>query len=188
MSGQYSALQVASYVGRAFSTFLVNSVILQKHYIAVALFYRLEAVVEKHSPNSILVPAMKNWFRCFVFFLGVCVCGNPNHKANHNCEDPNITPKPAKYCFSCSFVPQRRTAMTVFCCILSQYRGSFNVSNGFGCGLLRRQVRVWYVPPRGVDAWLAYRILCAGLVPVNYLDNQAYEYYCRVGAIVSTIS
>ena len=39
-----------------------------------------------------------------------------------------------------------------------------------------------------MDAWLAYRILCAGLVPVNDLGTQAYEYYCRVDRMVSRIS
>ena len=39
----------------------------------------------------------------------------------------------------------------------------------------------WYVLPRRVDAWLAYRILCAGLVSVIDLGAQAYEYYCGVG-------
>ena len=39
-----------------------------------------------------------------------------------------------------------------------------------------------------MDAWLAYRILSAGLVPVNDLGTQAYDYYCRVGGMVSRIS
>ena len=60
--------------------------------------------------------------------------------------------------------------------VLSQYRGSFHVSIGFGLGLLRRhEVLAWYAPPRRVDAWLAYRILSAGLVPVNDLGTQAYS-------------
>ena len=64
-----------------------------------------------------------------------------------------------------------------FCCILFQYRGSFNVGIGPGLGFLRRYgVLAWYVPPRRVDAWLAYRILGVGLVPVNDLGAQAYEY------------
>ena len=72
------------------------------------------------------------------------------------------------------------------CCILSQFRGSFNVSIGFGLGLLRRQgVLAWYVPPCRVVAWLAYPILSAGLVPVNDLGTQAYECRCRVGGMVS---
>ena len=73
--------------------------------------------------------------------------------------------------------------------ILSQYRGSFSVNIGIWMGLLRRQeVLAWYVPPRRVDAWLAYRILCAGFVPINDLSTQAYEYYCPVGGMVSRIS
>ena len=52
---------------------------------------------------------------------------------------------------------------------------------------LRRHL-AWYVPPRRVDAWLAYRILCAGLVPVNDLGTQAYVFSCRVGGMVSRIS
>ena len=43
-------------------------------------------------------------------------------------------------------------------------------------------------PPRRVDAWLAYRILSAVLVPVNDLGTQTYEYYCRVDGMVSRIS
>ena len=72
---------------------------------------------------------------------------------------------------------------------MSQCRGSFNVSIGSVLCLLRRQgVLAWYVPPRRVDAWLACRILSAGLVLVNGLGTQAYEYYCRVGEMVSKIS
>ena len=89
-------------------------------------------------------------------------------------------------------LPRAATTLSdavVTCCILSQYRGSFHVSIGFGLGLLRRhEVLAWYAPPRRVDAWLAYRILCAGLVPVNDLGIQAYEYYCRVGGMVSRVS
>ena len=40
-------------------------------------------------------------------------------------------------------------------------------------------------PPAQVDARLAYRILRAGLVPVNDLGTQAYGYYCRLGGMVS---
>ena len=73
-----------------------------------------------------------------------------------------------------------------YCCILSQYRGAFNVSIGFGLGLLRWQEGLaWYVPSLRLDAWLAYRILCAGLLSVNYLGTRAHEYYCRVGEMVS---
>ena len=76
-------------------------------------------------------------------------------------------------------------------------RVTIEVGLGGGCdaavsgtaGLLRRQeVLAWYVPPRRVDAWLAYRILSAVLVPVNDLGTQTYEYYCRVDGMVSRIS
>ena len=42
-------------------------------------------------------------------------------------------------------------------------------------------------PAQG-DAWITYRILWAGLVLVNDLGTQAYEYYCGVGGMVSGIS
>ena len=76
-----------------------------------------------------------------------------------------------------------------YCCTLSQHRQSFDVNIGFGWDFLRRQgVLTWYISPRRVDACLAYRILSAGLVPVNDMGTQAYEYYCRVSGMVSRIS
>ena len=44
------------------------------------------------------------------------------------------------------------------------------------------------VCPPAQSGRLASVSYCAGLVPVKDLGTQAYEYYCRVGGMVSRIS